>query len=240
MRIVVNHLTRMHGGHICVAGVDVDANRHVRPVLPTEPLSADLLARNQGPFDIANVVDIGRPEHRPKPPHVEDHVFSARYAKLVDVLGGDVYWAMLYALSRPRLRDLFGESLRPMGRFSCGTAFGQGQASLGCFRPMRRQRSPYVAKRPNGRLQVRLAIDDGELSRAVAVTDLRLYAEDHSAPDPVKIRALADRLRSSAAVVLCMGLTRAFSGSRKHEEEPVHWLQVNNIHLEDNPTWQLG
>jgi hypothetical protein len=240
MRIVVNHLTRMYGGHICVAGVDTDTGRHVRPVLPTEPLSADLLARNLGPFDVANVVELGRPKHRPKPPHVEDHVFKPRRAKLVDVLGPDIFWAMLYALSQPRLQDIFGESLRPMGRASCGTPLGRGEASLGCLRPGRRQRPPYVAKRPDGRLQVRLAIDDGQLSRAVGVTDLRLYGPDHATPDPAKIQAVADRLRSSAAVVLSVGLTRAFSTSSMHEHEPVHWLQVNNIHLEDDPTWQLG
>ncbi len=230
----------MHGHHICVAGVDVDADRHVRPVLPWEPLTADMLARNHGPFDVANIVDLGEAEHRPKPPHVEDHVFDPRKARRIDVLGADEFWAMLYALSRSRLQDLFGDSLRPMGRSSCGTAVGQGKASLGCLRPSGRQRPPYIAKRRDGRLQVRLAIDDGEFSPAVAVTDLRLYEPDHATPDPAKIRALADRLRSSAGVVLGVGLTRPFSSSSMHEDEPVHWLQVNNVHLEDDPTWQLG
>ena len=30
MRIVVNHLTRMQSGYICVAGIDVQDNQHIR------------------------------------------------------------------------------------------------------------------------------------------------------------------------------------------------------------------
>jgi hypothetical protein len=33
MRIVVNHLTRMQPGYICVAGMERQGGRHVRPVL---------------------------------------------------------------------------------------------------------------------------------------------------------------------------------------------------------------
>ena len=240
MRIVVNHLTRMRGGHVCVAGVDVQTDRHVRPVLPWTSLTPAVLARNGGAFDMANVVELGRLEHRPKPPHVEDHVFEPSRAALVERLGGEEFWALLYAVSRPRLREIFGSRLRPMGRSSCGTPVGQGTASLGCFRPSRRQRPPYLEKGREGNLRVRIRIDDGELCRAVAVTDLRLYQADHATPDSARIQQLSRRLRSRGAVILSVGLTRAFASSSQRQAQPVHWLQVNNIHLEDDPTWQLG
>jgi len=240
MRIVVNHLTRMRGGHVCVAGVDVETDRHVRPVLGWGSLTPALLARNHGPFDMANVVDLGPVEPRPKPPHVEDHVFSPPNAKLIERLGAEEFWALLYAVSRPRLRDVFGDPLEPMGRSSCGTPVGRGRASLGCFRPPRRQASPWVERGRDGALRVRIRIDDGELCRSVAVTDLRLYRDDHATADPAAVRKLADRLRSPGAVILGVGLTRAFSSSSERQPEPVHWLQVNNVHLEDDPTWQLG
>jgi hypothetical protein len=51
MQIVVNHLTRMQLGYICVAGVDVSSGQHIRPVLRSR-LNVDLLARNGGPFDL--------------------------------------------------------------------------------------------------------------------------------------------------------------------------------------------
>lgn len=239
MRIVVNHLTRMRGGHVCVAGVDVQTERHVRPVLGWGSLTPALLARNHGPFDMAHVVDLGPAEPRPKPPHVEDHVFAPPNAELIERLGAEEFWALLYAVSKSRLRDVFGDALAPMGRSSCGTPAGRGRASLGCFRPLRRQAAPWVEKGRDGALRVRVRIDDGELCRSVAVTDLRLYRDDRTA-DPAAVRKLADRLRSPGAVILGVGLTRAFASSSEQQPVPVHWLQVNNVHLEDDPTWQLG
>jgi hypothetical protein len=54
MRIIVNHLTRMQPGYICVAGVDVSSGQHVRPELRGR-LTTDLLTLNGGPFDIASL-----------------------------------------------------------------------------------------------------------------------------------------------------------------------------------------
>jgi len=39
-------------------------------------------------------------------------------------------------------------------------------------------------------------------------------------------------------MILSVGLTRPFAPSSESEE--VHWLQVNNVHFEDDPVWQLG
>ena len=223
-----------------MAGVDVDADRHVRPVLPEGSLGPGVLARHGGPFDMGNVVDLGAPRHCPKPPHVEDHRFSPSDARVLDRFRAEEFWALLYAFSRSRLRDVFGEELRSMGRSSCGTTAGWGKASLGCFRPRRRQRPPYVDKGRYGNPRIRIGIDDGEFSVAVAVTDIRLYQADLVTPDHAAVREVCDRLRSSGAVILGVGLTRAFASSSQHEEEPVHWLQVTNIHLEADPTRQLG
>ena len=49
---------------------------------------------------------------------------------------------------------------------------------------------------------------------------------------------MARRLRSGVGVVLAVGLTRASGGSPDYP--PLHWLQVNGLHLEDEPDWQLG
>jgi hypothetical protein len=39
-------------------------------------------------------------------------------------------------------------------------------------------------------------------------------------------------------VILGVGLTRAFQ--REQNGPGRHWLQVNNIHFEDQPIWRLG
>jgi hypothetical protein len=75
MRIIVNHLTRMQPGYICVAGVDVSNGHHVRPVLRGR-LTTDLLASKGGPFDMAALVDIGRVESCGHAPETEDYNFD--------------------------------------------------------------------------------------------------------------------------------------------------------------------
>ena len=83
-----------------------------------------------------------------------------------------------------------------------------------------------------------MRVTDGELDLDLGVTDIRLYGEDHVTPDRETVNRLAKRLADGTVVVLSMGLTRPFAGSSNFA--PVHWLQVNNIHLEDDPIWQLG
>ena len=65
MQLLINHLTRMHGGHICLAGVDLETRQHVRPMLANDPVPFYLLARYGGPFEMARIVDLGLPRHAP-------------------------------------------------------------------------------------------------------------------------------------------------------------------------------
>ena len=237
MRIVVNHLTRMHHGHICAAGVDLRTRRHMRPLLPDGALTPKWLARNGGPFDVANVVQIVARRRWPKKPHVEDRFFRPSGLKLVETFGADDFWALLYTLSKRRLHDIFGCPLRRAGRSSAGVDVGQGAVSLGCLIP---QRKPALYLRSEGQYgpAIRILVDDGELDAWVPVTDLRLYQDDHATPDRSTFERLRQRLRGPGAVILSVGLTRAFSPSI--EKKPMHWLQVNNVHWEKDPTWQLG
>jgi len=42
-------------------------------------------------------------------------------------------------------------------------------------------------------------------------------------------------LARGVPVIVSVGVTRAFA---VHEGEPaLHWLQINNLHLEDDPAW---
>ncbi len=237
MRIVVNHLTRMRGGHICVAGVDLERGEHVRPVLSRGQLAPDVLTRHGGPFDIANVVELHAPERCPKRPHLEDHLFRASRARLVETFGAEDFWALLYSVSEQRLGDIFGSALRRAGQSSAGTDLGKGNSSLGCLLPKGKPRLCFRTKGEHGP-RIRMHLDDGQFDVWVAVTDLRLYQDDHATPDRDVVEKIRRRLRGAVAVILSVGLTRAYAPSP--EAEPIHWLQVNNIHLEDDPTWQLG
>ena len=85
-------------------------------------------------------------------------------------------------------------------------------------------------------VQARAGLPDEDLW--TPVTDLRLYQEDHATPDEAVTERVAQQVLESRSVILGMGLTREFRASG--DARSVHWLQVNSIHLETNPTWRLG
>jgi hypothetical protein len=116
------------------------------------------------------------------------------------------------------------------------TDLGTGTASLGVLVPLGRPRLSLDTK-PDGREVVRLQVWDGELRLDLSVTDLRLYSDDGATPDAVKVREVAQRLDRGVPALLCVGLTRPFAS--RPNDAPVHWLQVNNIHLADDPCWRL-
>ena len=237
MRLLINHLTRMHGGHICLAGVDLETRRHVRPLLANDPLPFYLLARYGGPFEMARIVDLGSPRHAPAPPHVEDHIFVPARARVDRPAAAQEFWQLLEEIERTSLREIFGEALDEVGRGRWGTLRGQGLASLGLLRPATPPKL-YLVAGHDGTKRVRMKLSDGHIEADAGVTDLRLFGNDHATPETARIRAVAQWIADSQGVILGMGLTRKFRAS---DDAPYyHWLQVNNIHLKENPTWPLG
>ena len=65
-----------------------------------------------------------------------------------------------------------------------------------------------------------------------------MYDEALTEPDPDKLELLHKRLDRSPAAILSLGLGRAWPQG----DDPVerHYLQLNNIHLEGYPEWQLS
>ncbi len=237
MRLLINHLTRMRGGHICAAGVDLQTRRHVRPVLAHEPLPFYLLARYGGPFEMARIVDFGSPRHAPQPPHVEDYVFVPARAKLDRPAAALEFWGCLQELQRFSLRDIFGQSLHEIRPGRWGTLPGQGVLSLGLLRPAQPPQLYLVGGR-DGRPRIRMRFHDGQFHADASVSDLRLFGDDHATPAPARIRAAAQWLADAQEVVLSVGLTREFRAS--NGAQPYHWLQVNNLHFRENPAWAVG
>ena len=236
MIIVVNHLTRMREGRICIAGVDLQTSRHVRPVTKWGHLDGRLLAGREGPFNMGHVVELGSVTPDPQKPHVEDHFFVPWKARFIERFRPEDFWALLYRMSRLRLQEIFGEELRPMGRQACGTDVGDGDASLGVLRPVNRPRIFLRDEKSGEQPSVRIRIDDGQMSVEVGVTDVRLFGSDHVAVNKTMVERVERRLQGTGAVLLSMGLSRAFApGSVKTSAK--HWVQVNNIHFEENPIW---
>src|SRR4051794_27094882 len=209
MRMVVTHLTRMQRGTICVAGLDVDTGRHVRPIPPMGVLQSRMTAPRGGPFDMATVVDLGLVRPVPAAPEVEDVEITWWHARAVGGIEPELFWETLRFVSRPSLSELFGPALRTIGRSGrqrAVTDLGSGSASLGVLVPLGRPRLT-LDKKPDGREVVRMQLWDGERRLDLSVTDLRLYADDGGRPDSARVEAVAKRLDRGVPVLLGVGLT---------------------------------
>lgn len=228
MRIVINHLTRMQAGYVCVAGIDVTTSMRVRPTLLGR-LPSNLLIRYGGLFDMANLVELGSVTYVGHAPEVEDHRFDPAQARRVGMMAPVPFWNLLKQHTHPTLTGIFGPDLKVLGP-GCVVDIGRGKASLGCLAP-----AGQPQLRVNDKGQVRMTLEDGTFRPNLSVTDLRLYGSDHVTPDMAHINNVASRIRAGIPIILSVGLTQPYPPS-----DPKHWLQLNNVHLEDDPIWQLG
>lgn len=230
MKIVVNHLTRMQMGRICVAGVDMATGKHVRPLLRDAHLTVNRLARNGGLFDIACAVDLGGISYAGHAPETEDYTFMPTRSRRLNDMPAAEFWELLSRVSHASLSDIFGADLTAHGE-TYVVDVGKGAASLGCLRPAQ---PPELTCNANGRIRLRL--NDGARAAWLSVTDLRLFEPDLTTPHHEAVQRVARRLAQGTEAIIAVGLTRAW----QKPGEPVsrHWLQVNNIHLKDDPVWQ--
>jgi hypothetical protein len=234
MQLVVNHLTRMEEGFICVAGMEIPTHRHIRPVLAEARLTSSLLACHGGVFELGAVIDLGQTAYVGQAPEVEDHQFVPNLAKKVSVCSPGQFWSEVQNIAMSRLVDIFGLDLKARGYRSCGVDLGKGKASLGCLIPA----SPITLSSVTGggrSPRVLADISDGQFRLELSVTDIRLFQADHLTPKQSKIAWLEPLLVDPAKVVVSVGLTRPFA--KKPSDPKVHWLQINNIHLAQDPLW---
>jgi hypothetical protein len=94
-----------------------------------------------------------------------------------------------------------------------------------------------LRQEPGRRAQIRLDLSDGQLAANVSVTDIRFYGPDHLTPDRRVVERVATRLATGEPAILSVGLSRPFAAGL--DEPELHWLQVNGIHLQSDPVWQL-
>lgn len=226
MRIIVNHLTRMAPGYICVAGINPETCEHIRPTTYGR-LSRRLLSVEGGLFDIAAIVDLGETIPDGVAPEVEDHHFEPSDALLLSTTTPEDYWTLLGKVACPTLTDIFGPDLQRSGN-TFSTACGKGLASLGCLIA---PTCPQLIRDNFGKLRMRLG--DRVMNVSVSVTDIRLFEDDHTTIRDDVVADLNRRMGYGVPVILSVGLSRPFG------EDKRHWLQVNGIHLEDNPVWRI-
>jgi hypothetical protein len=229
VEIVLNHLTRMSGSRICIAGVDVERGRHVRPVTPaTDLLTRELLAGEGGPLDVGGVIDLGRAIPVPSPPETEDHRIETRNLDRVRSLDGDEYLVVLEAMCEPDLEAAFGGDLERRG-WKYAVESGRGSNSLAVIRASRRADLDIDDR--YGKLQLRF--NDPDPPAYLSVTDLRFAEADHRTIRRDLVEDVSDRLHRGVGLYLMLGLARAFRAAG--DDRDCHWLQVNGLCLEDRP-----
>ena len=230
MQIVVNHLTRMSKGYICVAGVDIETGAHVRPVL-AHRLSEQLLRRHGGPFDIGALVDLGPVSWRGGAPELEDQAFEPRHARWIQDLPPPAFWQILERATRSGVQEIFGPALMRHRR-TYAVPLHAGNASLGCVVP----RHAAFEQTEYGKLRLEVADQAGSDVVSLSVTDLRLYEADHETPRWGLIHSVNARISAGVPLIVCVGLGRPYRA--EGDSADMHWLQANNVHLRDNPLWQ--
>jgi len=229
MQIIVNHLTRMKGSRICIAGIAPATFAHVRPVTPPSDLiTRNLLRENGGPFAVGTLVDLGEATPQPTAPETEDHRFHTRNVRLVEEVSPDVYWEMLGEIACDTLLKAFGAELEPKGR-GYAVEEGQGVRSLAVLRVRGR---PQLALDGYGKLRLSLRYPDDKAS--LGVNDVRFYEPDHQAIREDVVAAVNRRLRRGIQAFAMLGLARAWRASGDDRDR--HYLQVNGLCLADNPT----
>lgn len=234
MQIVVNHLTRMSPGRICVAGIDVSSRQHVRPVV-SEGLATYLLQRNGGPFDMGNIVDLGFTIPQPRIPKVEDHSFYEENAKIVRQAMADGFWCLLKRISRGDLVEIFGDELVSTVNGRAYLPVNTGKASLGCLVPMDKPRL-FIDRREKLRISIVTKIGGNVVNLALSCTDIRFYMNDHVGIDENVVFSINERLKKEN-VVLGVGVGYPLAASDYYPE--AHWLQVNAVHITGGALWQL-
>jgi hypothetical protein len=221
----------MQPGYFCVAGMDVNTLRHIRPVLRHGRLTIDLLSTGGGPFDVGSVVYLGSTTDAGHPPELEDRLFdSARARWLFDNDAVD-FWNTLHGVARESLAEIFGPALELWDE-SGTVEVGEGHASLGCLKP---EKQPWLYVDHRG--TVRLVLDYLMPSVDLSVNDLRLYERNGRTPRRDLVASVQQRLEAGVETILSVGLTRPWQ--KRGDTDKRHWLQANNIHLKDNPLWRL-
>src|ERR1700686_2756618 len=213
VQIVVNHLTRMTKGYICVGGVDVETGNHIRPVLGRR-LTAELLTMKGGMFEIGARVDLGHVTDVGHPPETEDHAFDPAEAAIRDYLPPAEFWRLLLEKAENSLATIFGPALTQR-RSSCTVELGQGAGSLGVLRP----ESASIEVNNFGKL--RLLMSDRQFNVDLSLADLRLYDGNYE-PDEGLVADISARIGRGVPTLVSVGLTRAWRKSNDTTER--HWL----------------
>jgi hypothetical protein len=223
--LMITDLTRMYGGHVCVAGYahNWQCVRLASPRLH----ELDVVADGKPIAFPAAVVECDLHENLPDPPHTEDFSFDPYSLRLVRRLDGPAWQAALDRLLFDSVSGIFEQPIiDDQGRY---VADGVGPRSIGTIRPRGISKATYSAG-VDGTWSYRLGFYDhaGKFYQ-LKITDLtwNAYCDSLRAPErePKDIAFSLTQMLKSRRVYLRIGL------SRKWAKFPGRcYLQINGIY----------
>jgi hypothetical protein len=181
---------------------------------------------------MAAEVDLGPVQNVGQAPETEDRRFTPNRARLLRRLPQNEFWSLLQRAAGTSLNEIFGEELVRRGR---GAALdeGEGQTSLGVFSP------GYIRLRTyndGNSSKVKVEVEDDELgSLLLGLTDLRFYDQGQQQHIERVVTDVGRRVTAGVDVLLSVGVGRPWR--KPGDTAKRHWLQVNNIHMSDDPAW---
>lgn len=229
MRIVLSNITRMDAPRICIAGIEPDTGRHIRPTTGrSHLLTRALLTEEHGPFALGQLVELGELTPNPNPPEIEDYLFWPDRAQVVGRLSPNRYLEFLRSNAQHNLQTIFGKELE-RHNWNYAVEKGCGTSSLGVLRV---RRKPDIQIDRYGKLRLRIS-RAADRPAYLPVTDLRFVEADHKTIRADVVADVGARMRRGVEVYLMLGLARAFL--RDGDDRERHWLQVNGICMADRP-----
>lgn len=219
---------------ICIAGIEPESRRHLRPTTgPEDPLTRELLTDNGGPFEIGAVVELGETRPVPNPPEIEDQRFDPAAARQIGRLKPEKYLGLLDEVAERSIRYGFGPDLEHQGSYKFATEAGRGERSLLCLRM-----EEFTALQISGWGTLQLRFNVAHKRAYAPVTDLRFFEADQKTIRKAVVKDVAARLRKRTRAWVMFGLSRPWAPPDETTER--HWLQVNGICLEDDPLGSLA
>jgi hypothetical protein len=218
----------MDAPRICVAGIEPDTGRHIRPTTGrSNPLTRRLLSDEGGPLALGTLIDLDEVSANPDPPETEDYLFWPDRTRAIGRLSPNRYLEFLRGTTSYSLRAIFGEELE-RHHWNYAMEKGHGGTSLGILRV---QRKTDIQIDRYGKLRLRLSRP--ERPAYLPVTDLRFVEADHQTIKADVVADVSARMKRGVEVLLMLGLARAFL--KKDDDRERHWLQVNGICMVDRP-----
>ena len=223
--LIITDLTRMSGGHVCVAGY-AHNGQGIRLAAPRLH-EVDIAVDGKPIAFPAAVVECDLIDHLPDPPHTEDFSFDPYSLQLLRRLQGATWQAALDRLLFGSVGDIFEQPITNDSGYYIQD--GNGARSIGTILPRGIAAATYSAGE-DGTWTYRLGFYDqaGQFYR-LKITDLTLnaYCGSLRGPDhePKDIAARLTQLLKSRRVYLRIGL------SRKWAKFPGRcYLQLNGIY----------